>query len=183
MAWHDGVREIWFATVDGAAHASVPPVRLRAVVDEEEGLSAPAVASAGDVFGVAWADTANGRVRFQVVGADGAPRGPSVIVHDGLEDPRDVQLIFNGREFGLAAHLGAGVYFTRLDRQGARVDDGRLFAEGESVDSVDAVRWDGRGYAVAYSVSHGGQHERREERLSVRRSVALRHAAVSVGWM
>jgi hypothetical protein len=113
VAWHDAAEGVWFASTDLQGQPAAAPVQLRAVVSEEEGLSAPAVVAAGDAFGVAWVDAENGRARFQVVGADGAPRGASTIVHEGLSDPRSAALVYNGREFGLAVRLGEGVYFTR----------------------------------------------------------------------
>jgi hypothetical protein len=173
VAWHDASEGMWFASTDLQGHGAAAPVRLRAIVSEEEGLSAPAVVAAGDAFGVAWVDAENGRVRFQMVGADGAPRGASSIVHEGLSDPRSVALVYNGREFGLAARLGEGVYFTRVDAQGRRLDLGQLLAEGESVDGVESVRWDGRGYSVAFSVAREGAVERREQRVTGARSMAF----------
>ena len=174
VAWHDGTEGMWFACTDLQGHGVGSPVRIRALVSEEEGLSAPAVVAAGDAFGVAWVDAENGRVRFQLVGADGAPRGASSIIHDGLTDPRSAQLVFTGREFGLAAHLREGVYFARVDAQGRRIGAGQLFAEGESVDGVQAVRWDGRAYSVAFSVAHDGSLDHREQRVLASRAVAFR---------
>lgn len=181
VAWHDRAEGMWFSSTDLQGHGHGAPVQIRALVSEEEGLSAPAVVAAGDAFGVAWVDAENGRVRFQLVGVDGAPRGSSAIIHDGLTDPRAARLVFNGREFGLAAQLREGVYFTRVDTQGRRLDAGQLFAEGEPVDCIDSLRWDGRAYSVAFSVSRDGAVERREQRVSAPRSVAfhssLRHPA------
>lgn len=175
VAWHDGAEGMWFASTDLRGRRVGAPVQIRAIAGEEEGLAGPAVVAAGDAFGVAWVDAENGRVRFQLVGADGAPRGASSIVHEGLTDPRAVRLAFNGREFGLAAQLGEGVYFTRVDHQGGRLDAGQVLAEGECVDAVEAVRWDGRAYSVAFSVATDrGAVERREQRVTAPRSVAFR---------
>ncbi|MDB4931504.1 MAG: hypothetical protein JWM10_3988 [Myxococcaceae bacterium] len=173
VAWHDASEGMWFASTDLQGRPAAAPVQLRAIVSEEEGLSAPAVVAAGDAFGVAWVDAENGRVRFQMVGADGASRGASTIVHEGLTDPRSVALVYNGREFAVAARLGEGVYFTRVDAQGHRLDVGQLFAEGESVDGVESVRWDGRAWSVAFSVAREGAVERREQRVTNARSMAL----------
>ena len=172
VAWHDEGEGVWFTRTDRAGQSLGAPVQLRALVSDEEGLSAPAVVAAGDAFGVAWVDAENGRVRFQMVGADGAPRGASAIVHEGLTDPRSVSLVYNGREFGLAAHLREGVYFTRVDGHGHRLDAGQLLAEGEAVDGVESLRWDGRAYSVAFSVARDGAVERREQRLGASRSLA-----------
>ncbi len=183
-AWHD--REgMWFAVTDAQGTGVASPVRVRALVSEEEGLSAPTVVAAGDAFGVAWVDAENGRVRFQVVGADGAPRGAAAIVHDGLADPRSARLVFNGREFGLVAQLREGVYFTRVDAQGRRLDAGQLLAEGESVDNVDSLRWDGRAYSVGFAVSRDGRLEHRDHRLTSARAVAFRarDARATTRWM
>jgi len=174
VAWHDSGEGMWFSSTNLQGQGYGAPVQIRALVSEEEGLSAPAVVAAGDAFGVAWVDAENGRVRFQLVGVDGAPRGSSSIIHDGLTDPRAARLVFNGREFGLAAQLREGVYFTRVDAQGHRLDAGQLFAEGESVDCLDSLRWDGRAYSVGFSVSHDGSIERREQRVTSTRSVAFR---------
>ncbi len=69
----------------------------------------------------------------------------------------------------------------KVDTQGRRLDVGQLFAEGEPVDCIDALRWDGRAYSVAFSISRDGAVERREQRVSAPRSVAfhssLRHLA------
>ncbi len=183
-AWHDG-EGMWFAVTDAQGTGVASPVRVRALVSEEEGLSAPAVVAAGDAFGVAWVDAENGRVRFQLVGADGAPRGAATIIHDGLADPRSARLVFNGREFGLAAQLREGVYFTRVDAQGHRLDAGQLLAEGEPVDNVDSVRWDGRAYSVGFAVSHDGRVEHRDQRVTASRAVAFRNgdARSTTRWM
>ena len=174
VAWHDSGEGMWFASTDLQGRAAASPVQLRALVSDEEGLSAPTVVAAGDAFGVAWVDSENGRVRFQMVGADGAPRGASSIVHEGLTDPRAARLVFNGREFGLAAHLREGVYFTRVDAQGHRLDAGQLIAEGERVDGVEALRWDGHAYSLAFSVSREGSLEHREQRVTTPRAMASR---------
>lgn len=173
VAWHDAGEGMWFASTDLQGHAVGAPVQLRALVSDEESLSAPSVVAAGDGFGVAWVDAENGRVRFQMVGADGLARGASTIVHEGLADPQGVRLVYSGREFGVAAQLREGVYFARVDAQGRRLDAGRVFAEGESVDALDGLRWDGRGYSVGYSVSREGALEHREQRVDARRTVAF----------
>jgi hypothetical protein len=174
VAWHDAADGMWFACTDLQGHGVGSPVEIRALVSDEESLSAPAVVAAGDAFGIAWVDTENGRVRFQLVGADGVPRGVSSIIHDGLTDPQDAQLVFTGREFGLAAHLREGVYFARIDGQGRRIGAGQLFAEGEAVDGVQAVRWDGHSYSVAFSVGHDGSLDHREQRIPASRAIAFR---------
>lgn len=183
-AWHDA-EGMWFAVTDPQGAGVASPVRVRALVSEEEGLSAPSVVAAGDAFGVAWVDAENGRVRFQVVGSDGAPRGPAAIIHDGLSDPRAARLVFNGREFGLAAQLREGVYFTRVDAQGRRLDAGQLLAEGESVDGVDSLRWDGHAYSVGFAVSRDGRVEHRDHRVTATRAVAFRSrdARTTTRWM
>lgn len=173
VAWHDTAEGMWFSSTDLHGSGVGAPVQIRALVADEEGLSAPSVVAAGDAFGVAWVDAENGRVRFQLVGADGARRGASII-HDGLADPQSARLVFNGREFGVAAQLRQGVYFARVDTQGRRLDAGQLFAEGEPVAAVDTVRWDGRAWSVAFSVSSQGTVERREQRVTSARNVAFR---------
>lgn len=172
VAWHDD-SGVWFGATDAQGRGVASPVQVRALVSDEEGLSAPAVVAAGDAFGVAWVDAENGRVRFQVVGADGAARGPAAIVHDGLTDPRSVRLAYNGHEFGVAAQLREGVYFTRVDAQGHRLDVGQLVAEGEPVDALDSLRWDGRAYSVGFAVSNEGAIQHRDQRLAAPRAAAL----------
>lgn len=160
---------VYFGRVDRQGHALGRATILHAVADaEEELVGSPSVVSVPGGYGVAWVDGDNGRVRFRRLDADGNPVGRASIVHEGLESPEHVQLAWNGREFAVAVQLWHGVYFARVSREGQRVGDGSVVAEGESVRRVEALRWEASGWHVEYAVERNGATERAHERFASR---------------
>ncbi|MBI5513915.1 MAG: hypothetical protein HY909_09115 [Deltaproteobacteria bacterium] len=158
LAWTDGhAGAVYFGRVSATGAPVGVGLRLRAAVEDgEEAITGPSVIASADGGAVAWADPAGGRVWFRRVGADGAARGPAVLVHDGLESPRAVRLVWTGREYGLAVSLWQGVYFTRLGGDGQRLGDATMVAEGSTVRRIEAIHWDGRGYQLSWSEDQVG---------------------------
>lgn len=161
---HDGV---WFGVTDLRGEAQGAPQRVYATTADEERADAPVSVATADGFAVAWVDGDNGRVMFRRLDGQRRPAGASVIVHEGLEAPRAVTLVANGRGFGLAAALWQGVYFAQLDARGARVDDGEMVSEGDAVTALHDLRWERDTYTVAFTTSQNGQPARIERRIAV----------------
>jgi hypothetical protein len=167
VTWSDREHaRAFFARTDEVGRARGPARVVRAAHgSEEEDVWAPALAALGeDGFALAWSDPANGRVRFQRLDAAGSARGGATIVHEGLEMPLATRIVWNGSEYGLAVALHAGVYFARVDAQGARVGDGVLLAEGTPVAELEELSAGAHGFTVAWRDADEG-HARHRVRL------------------
>jgi hypothetical protein len=158
LAWTDGHAGAVYCGRVGSSGAPLGAgQRLRvAVEDGEESITGSSVVAASDGGTVAWADPAGGRVWFRRVDANGAARGAAVLVHDGLESPRSVRLVWTGREYGLAVSQWQGVYFTRLGGEGQRLGEATMLAEGTSILRVENLAWDGRGFQLSWSEDQPG---------------------------
>jgi hypothetical protein len=131
------------------------PTLVRQAVSEEEEVYPPDVVATRGGYAMSWTDPSNGRVRFARLDNNRRPVGRASIVHDGLESPRTTRLASQGDEHGIAVQLDRGVYFARVNRDGARVGDGALLAEDVPVTSLDHVGVTATGFEVRWHEEGG----------------------------
>jgi hypothetical protein len=165
LSWNDPERTRAFvARMDPEGRPTGRPMMVRESHSDEEDVVAPAVASNGSEMGVAWVDPANGALRFKRMSASGQSMGRPTMIHDGLEMPRATRIAWNGSEYGIAVALPTGVYFARVNREGARVGRGVMVAEDTAVGGIDELTASSSGFQVAWheaGESAGVRHEAR----------------------
>ncbi|MBL8684351.1 MAG: hypothetical protein JNK05_34570 [Myxococcales bacterium] len=156
VSWGDMAHQRAFMLLTDATGAvRAAPALVRQAVSEEEEVYPPDVAATSNGYAVVWTDPSNGRVRFARLDSSRRPVGRASIVHDGLESPRSTRLAVGTNEHGVAVQLDHGVYFARVNAEGARQGDGVLLAEEGDVASIEGVRAVGQGYEVRWREAGG----------------------------
>jgi len=156
VSWGDKSHQRAFMMVaDERGSISAAPAMVRQAVSEEEEVYPPDVVAVGNGFIVAWTDPSNGRVRFARLDSNRRPVGRPSIVHDGLESPRSTRLAAGTNEHGVAVQLDQGVYFARVNAEGARQGEGVLLAEDTQIAAIEAVRAAAHGFEVRWREANG----------------------------
>lgn len=160
VTWGDQERSrVFFAQLDATGRALAASRLLRQAIPDEEDAVGASLAVGDRELGVAWADTANGRVRFARVRPNGDAIGTPTLLHDGLEMPRSTAVAWDGREWGVAVQMDRGVYFARVGHDGARIGDGVLLTEGAAVGAIASVRASADGFEVVWrDPNRGAEH-------------------------
>jgi hypothetical protein len=172
VTWGDRAHERAFMLLtDGQGAVRAAPVLVRQATSEEEEVYPPDVVATSNGYALAWTDPSNGRVRFARLDTSRRPVGRARIVHDGLESPRTTRLASNANEHGIAVQLDHGVYFARVNAEGARVGQGVLLSEDAAIAAIESVRSVGSSFEVRWREESGAV---RSASISREGQVALR---------
>lgn len=162
VTWSDrNHTRAFFARLDETGEPVAAPSMVRESHSTEEDIWSPSVAFTGQGYGLAWSDPANGRVRFVRLDLQGRPTGRATIVHEGLEMPVATRVVWTGTDFGIAVAMHTGVYFTRVNREGERLGDGVVLAEGTPVAALEELSATASGFVLAWRDADEGKTEHR----------------------
>lgn len=105
---------------------------------------------------VAWVGAEGNNIQTALANRDGdLIVAPQPIYNPGFNIWKDISLIWNGEEYGLALALnqadGWKAYLVRIDKQGNFISSDLIGTGGPSTNAGPAIAWDGSRYALAWN--------------------------------